>query len=73
MLDIMNECDIMRYRTLVVDSMRPELRNGATWIISSVGSPLIWQLFCHDYDLETILIMYVFVFAYIFILFVYLL
>ena len=37
MLDIMNECDVTM---LVVDDMRPELHNGATWIISSVGSPL---------------------------------
>ena len=72
----MNECNIMRHRKLVVDGTRPELRNGATWIISYVGSPLISQLFCCDYDLVTILIMYIFVFAYLFIyfiLFVYLL
>jgi len=26
--------------TLAVDCSRPELRNGATWMINSVGSPL---------------------------------
>jgi len=30
--------------TLAVDGTKPELRNGATWCISSVGSPLlVWN------------------------------